>query len=205
MRYELPINISIGKILNLRNNFVLQHKLDQKSMRVCVSSILWNIGFQQDVLKAGWVASAGMLSVLIGPTPSSYVVRVKSVRSVSVTPPISIATTGTSLSMPLPLKVTVEYDVKVRAIMSQSEFLHSQGAEATASEREWPVYVELTNSTVYGADVIVNATGVVPSLNISFLGVEVQEVAPLRMVVIPTCTKCPSFFLITIYSATEVR
>ena len=32
------------------------------------------------------------------------------------------------------------------------------------TENDWPVYVELTNNKTYGCDLIISATGVIPSV-----------------------------------------
>jgi len=37
------------------------------------------------------------------------------------------------------------------------------GCATGCSERDWPVYVELTNGHVYGCDFVVSATGVIPN------------------------------------------
>ncbi|XP_067945686.1 pyridine nucleotide-disulfide oxidoreductase domain-containing protein 1-like [Watersipora subatra] len=67
-------------------------------------------------------------------------------------------------------KVKVEYEVEAQKIMTHQTFLESGSAEATSSTNAWPVYIELTNGCVYGSDVVVNATGVVPSCDILFAG-----------------------------------
>lgn len=35
----------------------------------------------------------------------------------------------------------------------------------TADKEMWPVYVELTNGTIYGCDFLVSATGVTPNVH----------------------------------------
>lgn len=68
-------------------------------------------------------------------------------------------------------RVHVEYEVEVKEILTPEEFMHSGKCETCQpslmhldpSDR-WPVYVELTNDTIYGCDFIVSATGVTPGL-----------------------------------------
>ena len=63
--------------------------------------------------------------------------------------------------------------------MSSEQFTSSGLSEATNTSNSWPVYVQLTNGLVYGADVVVNATGVTPSCNITFTGSHKVRQLPL--------------------------
>ena len=57
----------------------------------------------------------------------------------------------------------MEYEVEVERILTPDEFSNLQFiSEATGSTESWPVYAKLTNGKIYGADVIINATGVEP-------------------------------------------
>ncbi|ESO93306.1 hypothetical protein LOTGIDRAFT_178551 [Lottia gigantea] len=53
-------------------------------------------------------------------------------------------------------KVHIEYNVEVNKILTAAEMLSSECDK-------WPVYIELSNGKVYGSDVIVSATGVIPN------------------------------------------
>lgn len=53
--------------------------------------------------------------------------------------------------------------------------------KAPLHTKEWPVYVELTNGKIFGCDLILSATGVVPNTS-AFVGSEI-EVGNL-------CTSC---------------
>ncbi len=76
--------------------------------------------------------------------------------------------------------VHVEYDCQVASVLSPEE-LRTRGLKTAtfpsndrssgehlegASADHWPVYVELTNGRVYGCDLIVSATGVVPNTSV---------------------------------------
>lgn len=57
----------------------------------------------------------------------------------------------------------MEFEVEVERILTPDEFSSLQSiSEATGSTESWPVYAKLTNGKIYGADVIINATGVEP-------------------------------------------
>ena len=68
--------------------------------------------------------------------------------------------------------VHVEYECEVANLLTPEE-LAARGLKAAAlpsqegrrfpQEDYWPVYVELTNGRVYGCDLVVSATGVVPN------------------------------------------
>ncbi|XP_020373590.1 pyridine nucleotide-disulfide oxidoreductase domain-containing protein 1 [Rhincodon typus] len=72
-------------------------------------------------------------------------------------------------------RVHVEYQCEVDRIYLQNEFAASQktslafpenGSEERkrkADDESWPVYVQLTNGKIYGSDLIVSATGVIPN------------------------------------------
>lgn len=54
-------------------------------------------------------------------------------------------------------------------MMSPAEFKSAGDiTEATGSNKSWPVYIRLTNNRIYGADVIINATGVEPVCGLKF-------------------------------------
>ncbi|XP_056016616.1 pyridine nucleotide-disulfide oxidoreductase domain-containing protein 1-like [Ostrea edulis] len=63
--------------------------------------------------------------------------------------------------------VTVEKCVEVRNVLAREEFVSSGKSSTDLSGNVdqdcWPVYVELTNDKVYGCDLLVSATGVVPN------------------------------------------
>lgn len=52
-------------------------------------------------------------------------------------------------------KVTIEYCCELKQLFPGNEI----------KDKEWPVYVELTNGKIIGCDFIVSATGVVPSID----------------------------------------
>ena len=57
----------------------------------------------------------------------------------------------------------MEFEVEVERILTSNEFSNLQSiSEATDSTEFWPVYAKLTNGKIYGADMIINATGVEP-------------------------------------------
>ena len=57
----------------------------------------------------------------------------------------------------------MEYEVEVERILTPDEFSDLQSiSEATGSTEPWPVYAKLANGKIYGADMIINATGVEP-------------------------------------------
>jgi hypothetical protein len=47
--------------------------------------------------------------------------------------------------------------------MNRNEFMEEKLPTDNANE-SWPVYVELTNDKVYGCDLVISATGVIPSV-----------------------------------------
>ncbi|XP_005090885.1 pyridine nucleotide-disulfide oxidoreductase domain-containing protein 1 [Aplysia californica] len=67
-------------------------------------------------------------------------------------------------------RVHVEHQVEVRQILSQDDLdrLQASGEKQSLSPEgwtdhpSWPAYVELTNGKIYGCDLVVSATGVVP-------------------------------------------
>ncbi len=65
-------------------------------------------------------------------------------------------------------KVTVEYECEVRRILKPEDKKPDDGVD-------WKVYSELTNGKVYGCDLVVSATGVVPNGDAAFCrGLEVD-------------------------------
>jgi hypothetical protein len=62
--------------------------------------------------------------------------------------------------------VLVENECEIRRIMTRGDYLKEVSNDAKLKTNDdvddWPVYVELTNSKVYGCDFIVSATGVRP-------------------------------------------
>ncbi|XP_073987573.1 pyridine nucleotide-disulfide oxidoreductase domain 1 isoform X2 [Rhodnius prolixus] len=63
-------------------------------------------------------------------------------------------------------KVTIEYCCELKQLFPGNEI----------KDKEWPVYVELTNGKIIGCDFIVSATGVVPSIDfIKDTGVELAS------------------------------
>ena len=60
--------------------------------------------------------------------------------------------------------VTVEYECHVKKLWRREDFELSERRETKpVSSKAWPVYVELSNDKVYGCDVVVSATGVIPN------------------------------------------
>ncbi|XP_070189253.1 pyridine nucleotide-disulfide oxidoreductase domain-containing protein 1-like isoform X2 [Littorina saxatilis] len=65
-------------------------------------------------------------------------------------------------------QVHVDYQVEVVRVMDRDQMsathlkTHTPTHFAGDSEQEWPVYVELSNGCVYGCDLVVSATGVIP-------------------------------------------
>lgn len=66
----------------------------------------------------------------------------------------------------------VEYKCEVKEILTRDEFkvqgitptpFPSKTADDITPCHDWPVYVVLTNGTVFGCDLVVSATGVTPS------------------------------------------
>lgn len=68
-------------------------------------------------------------------------------------------------------QVCVQYSCEVKHLFERQEFKESHQKESphpwtnthSNDPFDWPVYVELTNGNIYGCDLIVSATGVVPS------------------------------------------
>lgn len=68
-------------------------------------------------------------------------------------------------------QVFVQYSCEVKHLFEQQDFKESRQKESphpwtnthSVDPYDWPVYVELTNGNIYGCDIIVSATGVVPS------------------------------------------
>jgi pyridine nucleotide-disulfide oxidoreductase domain-containing protein 1 len=62
--------------------------------------------------------------------------------------------------------VLVENECEIKRIMTRSDYLKEFSNDVKLNTNDdvddWPVYVELTNSKVYGCDFIVSATGVRP-------------------------------------------
>ncbi|XP_041351777.1 pyridine nucleotide-disulfide oxidoreductase domain-containing protein 1-like [Gigantopelta aegis] len=78
-----------------------------------------------------------------------------------------------------PRSVFVEHCVEVKKVLTPEEFKKSQLKDVTPPgfrtapplpQETWPVYVELTNGTVYGCDFIVSATGIIPNSEIFLKG-----------------------------------
>ena len=59
--------------------------------------------------------------------------------------------------------VTVENECELKRIITPKEYVREF---PDSSDKEWPVYVELTNKKVYGCDFIVSATGVKPAVDV---------------------------------------
>lgn len=62
-------------------------------------------------------------------------------------------------------KVNVEFKSEVKRVLNRSQFLECGLKENDKwhSTREWNVYIELDNGTVFGSDFVVSATGVTPN------------------------------------------
>jgi len=58
--------------------------------------------------------------------------------------------------------------------MTPAEFLSSGLSEHTAASRSYPVYAKLSNSHTYGADLIINATGVDSRIDLNISGTQVN-------------------------------
>ncbi|XP_072418344.1 pyridine nucleotide-disulfide oxidoreductase domain-containing protein 1 isoform X3 [Chiloscyllium punctatum] len=77
---------------------------------------------------------------------------------------------------PISHRIHVEYQCEVDKIYLHDEFTASQKTSLAFSENgseerkrktddeSWPVYVQLTNGKIYGSDLIVSATGVIPNV-----------------------------------------
>lgn len=68
-------------------------------------------------------------------------------------------------------QVHVEYNCEVKLLFEPQEFKHSNKKESplpwngldSRNQFDWPIYVHLTNGNIYGCDLIVSATGVIPN------------------------------------------
>ncbi|GFO27235.1 pyridine nucleotide-disulfide oxidoreductase domain-containing protein 1 [Plakobranchus ocellatus] len=61
-------------------------------------------------------------------------------------------------------RIHVEREVEVSDIMTPDEFKQSELKESLCwPDVQWPVFVSLTNGIVYGCDLVVSATGVIPN------------------------------------------
>ena len=61
-------------------------------------------------------------------------------------------------------QITVEYECHVKKVWRREDFELSKRSETKrASSKAWPVYVELSNDKIYGCDIVVSATGVIPN------------------------------------------
>ena len=61
-------------------------------------------------------------------------------------------------------EVAVEYECHVRKLWRREDFELSEKVESKAVDsKAWPIYVELSNDKVYGCDLVVSATGVIPN------------------------------------------
>ncbi|KAF6025619.1 PYROXD1 [Bugula neritina] len=83
-------------------------------------------------------------------------------------------------------KVHVEYGVEMDTLLTPHDFSMLNKTEATSSSKSWPVYIKLTNRKVYGADLVLNATGVTPSCSIEFKGETQIELAKDMGIIIDT-------------------
>lgn len=69
-------------------------------------------------------------------------------------------------------KVFIETEVELKTILEPAA-VKQYGKTVTklnSEEEDWPVYVELTNGTVYGCDFIVSAIGVTPNVSVFLPG-----------------------------------
>lgn len=70
----------------------------------------------------------------------------------------------------------IEYRVEVKSILTPEEVKSGnltvtelqRDNNGSTNDKDWPVYVELTNGKIYGCDFIVSATGVTPNVKSSF-------------------------------------
>ena len=61
-------------------------------------------------------------------------------------------------------EVTVEYECHVKKLWRREDFELSELPETKSEHsKAWPVYVELSNDKIYGCDIVVSATGVIPN------------------------------------------
>ncbi|XP_035214077.1 pyridine nucleotide-disulfide oxidoreductase domain-containing protein 1-like [Stegodyphus dumicola] len=63
--------------------------------------------------------------------------------------------------------VHVEYECELKAMYERQDFLN-KGLKVNVldtDENKWPVFVELTNGSIFGCDFIVSATGVMPNVS----------------------------------------
>ncbi|CAF0943950.1 unnamed protein product [Didymodactylos carnosus] len=62
-------------------------------------------------------------------------------------------------------QIHIEYKVEVKSVLTPDELERRQliSENMFSEHNNWPVYVELTNGKIFGCDLIVSATGVVPN------------------------------------------
>ena len=77
-------------------------------------------------------------------------------------------------------KIHIEYSSQVKRIFSREDFQMNCVQLSTCrtpstfmNKSDWNVYVELTNDSIYGADFVVSATGVVPNIDIEIIRDEI--------------------------------
>jgi pyridine nucleotide-disulfide oxidoreductase domain-containing protein 1 len=64
--------------------------------------------------------------------------------------------------------IKIEYKCEVKQIMNFNDYqliMNERGEEILDDDKFWPIYVELTNSKIYGCDFIISATGITPSID----------------------------------------
>ena len=76
-------------------------------------------------------------------------------------------------------KVHIEYNCEVKNVMNFEQFNRrsiecSELPDEFATKRTWPVYAELTTGKIYGADLIVSATGVSPNTELNFVDAKIE-------------------------------
>ena len=76
---------------------------------------------------------------------------------------------GASSQVKTQTRVHVEYKCEVKRLFEPEEFKFRAQKESplpwenSIDSSDWPVYIELSNEKIYGCDLIVSATGVIPS------------------------------------------
>ena len=78
--------------------------------------------------------------------------------------------------------IKVEFEVEATKIVTKQDFL-DQKVQAT-DNRDWPCYVTLSNGKIYGADLVVSATGVIPNgeaIKVSPVPLELTEEKAIKV------------------------
>lgn len=88
----------------------------------------------------------------------------------------------------------------MKSILTPDEFKLSNLVEVTGSDTLWPVYIELSNEKCYGADIIINATGVQSQLSFTVTSpdlVSVENISVLKIFF--SGYNCSFVFILSVY------